>query len=166
MALTALPRNPIMPKAGPEMVVITKVYDLVLWSCNHIARFPRSHRFTLGDRLEVRLLNVLEMLLRAKYTRNRLPILRDANLELELLRFQFRLAKDLRCLSLESYGYAARTVEEVGRVLGGWIKRSGGSEVLLHDGKAVARGEAAGQPVGPADEFHQPDPGGRKGQPG
>jgi len=42
-----------MPKAGPEMVVITKFYDLVLWSCNHIARFPRSHRFTLGERISV-----------------------------------------------------------------------------------------------------------------
>jgi hypothetical protein len=28
------------------MAVITKVYDLVIWSCNHIAKFPRSHRFS------------------------------------------------------------------------------------------------------------------------
>ena len=41
-----------MAKAPPEMLVITKVYDLVLWSCHHTAKFPRSHRFTLGDRLE------------------------------------------------------------------------------------------------------------------
>ena len=41
-----------MAKAPPEMLVIAKVYDLVLWSCHHTAKFPRSHRFTLGDRLE------------------------------------------------------------------------------------------------------------------
>ena len=82
------------------MAVITKVYDLVIWSCQHIAKFPRSHRFTLGDRLEVRLYDVLEKLLRAKYSRDRLPLLRDVNMDLELLRFQFRIAKDLKCLSL------------------------------------------------------------------
>ena len=43
-----------MAKAGPEMLLITKVYDLVVWSCRHVAKFPHSHRFTLGDRLEVR----------------------------------------------------------------------------------------------------------------
>ena len=43
-----------MAKASPEMLVITKVYDLVLWSCERVAKFPRSHRFTLGDRIERR----------------------------------------------------------------------------------------------------------------
>jgi hypothetical protein len=74
-----------MAKAGPEMDVITKMYDLVLWGAKHVGKFPRSHRFTLGDRLEVRLYAVLEMLLRARYTRDRLPLLRQVNVELELL---------------------------------------------------------------------------------
>ena len=84
-----------MAKAGPEMLLITKVYDLVVWSCRHVAKFPRSHRFTLGDRLEVRLYEVLEMLIRATYTRDRRALLRALNVELELLRFQSRIAKDL-----------------------------------------------------------------------
>lgn len=71
-----------MTKALPEMVVIAKVYDLVIWSCHHIAKFSRSHRFTLGDRLEIRLYEVLEKLLRAKYSRNRLSVLREVNLDI------------------------------------------------------------------------------------
>ncbi len=35
-----------------ELVAITKTYDLILWSCNHASRFPRQHRFVLGERLE------------------------------------------------------------------------------------------------------------------
>jgi hypothetical protein len=105
-----------MNRAGPEMLLITKVYDL--WSCRHVAKFPRGHRFTLGDRLEVRLYQVLETLLRAKYTRDRRPFLRTVNVELELVRFQFRIAKDLRCLSVESYGFGTRSVDEAGRLLG------------------------------------------------
>ncbi|HUY33205.1 MAG TPA: four helix bundle protein [Pirellulales bacterium] len=40
-----------MPK-DDELIVITKTYDFILWSCNHTARFPRNHRFVLGERIE------------------------------------------------------------------------------------------------------------------
>jgi hypothetical protein len=116
-----------MPKAPTELAVIAQTYDLVIWSCRHIAKFARSHRFTLGDRLENRLYLLLELLLQAKYQRERAPLLRQANMELELLRFQFRLAKDLRCLSLDSYGFAARSVNEIGQMIGGWLKASANS---------------------------------------
>ena len=29
--------------------MITKTYDLILWSCNHTSKFPRNHRFVLGE---------------------------------------------------------------------------------------------------------------------
>jgi hypothetical protein len=111
-----------MPDPAQDLIVIDKTYDLVLWSCHHIAKFPRSHRFTLGDRLELRLYEVLELLIRAKYAREKVELLRRVNLELELLRFQFRLAKDLGCLPLRSYEHAARSVNEIGQMVGGWLR--------------------------------------------
>ena len=38
-------------KKQAELIVITKTYDLILWSCNHTSRFPRQHRFVLGEPL-------------------------------------------------------------------------------------------------------------------
>ena len=70
-----------MAKASAELVVISKTYDLVIWGSTHIEKFPRSHRFTLGDRLALRLYRVLELLIRAKYRCNRLELLGEANLE-------------------------------------------------------------------------------------
>jgi hypothetical protein len=43
-----------------ELVVITKAYDLILWSCNHTGKFPRNHRFVLGERIERNLYDLLE----------------------------------------------------------------------------------------------------------
>ncbi len=80
-----------------ELVVITKTYDLILWSCQHTSRFPRSHRFVLGERIERGLYDLLEGLIRAKYAQ-RAELLGEVNLRLEVLRFQMRLAKDLQCL--------------------------------------------------------------------
>src|SRR5438105_4716414 len=72
-------------KKDEEMIVITRTYDLILWSCHHTSRFPRNHRFVLGERIERNLYHLLETLIQAKYTRNRQRLLEDANLALEIL---------------------------------------------------------------------------------
>ena len=114
-----------MSKTTAELAVITKMYDLVIWGCQHVAKFPKSHKFTVGDRLAERLQDLFDLLVRAKYHRDRRLLLDQANLELELLRLQLRMAKDLKCLPLESYGFASRSVDEIGRLVGGWIKSAG-----------------------------------------
>jgi len=115
-------------KNQEELTVITKTYDFILWSCNHTGKFPRNHRFVLGERIERNLYDLLEILLRAKYNRQRQELLEQANLLLEILRFQMRLAKDLQCLKVDSYGFAAKAIDEIGKMVGGWLK-SGGSKV-------------------------------------
>src|SRR3974390_2480705 len=70
-------------KKTQELAVITKTYDLILWSCNHTSKFPRNHRFVLGERIERNLYNLLETLITAKYTKNRQRLLEEANLSLE-----------------------------------------------------------------------------------
>src|SRR5271157_3504293 len=114
-----------------ELIVITKTYDLILWSCNHTSGFPHNHRFVLGERIERNLYNLLETLIAAKYTKNRQQLLEEANLSLEVLRFQMRLAKDLQCLKVESYGFAAKSIDEIGRLVGGWLRRSQYSNATL-----------------------------------
>ncbi len=56
-----------------ELTVITKTYDLILWSCQHTSRFPRNHRFVLGERIERNLYELLETLIQAKYQRQGQP---------------------------------------------------------------------------------------------
>ena len=98
------------------MTILTKTYYLILWSCNHTSKFPRNHRFVLGERIERNLYNLLETLIAAKYTKNRQQLLQEANLNLEILRFQMRLAKDLQCLKVESYAFAAKSIDEIERL--------------------------------------------------
>ncbi len=82
-------------KMAQELKVIADFYDLTLWLIQHTEKFPRHHRYSLGLAIETRLQGVLAMLLRAKYTHDKRVFLEEANLELEILRFQVRLAKDL-----------------------------------------------------------------------
>ncbi len=77
-------------KPTEELVIITKSYDLILWSCNHTGKFPRNHRFVHGERIERNLYELLETLIQAKYSRKRQPkrISRRTALRMESRRFQ------------------------------------------------------------------------------
>lgn len=53
-------------KQAEERVVITKTYDLILWSCHHTGKFARNHRFVLGERIERKLYNLSETLIQTQ----------------------------------------------------------------------------------------------------
>jgi len=96
--------------------------QFILWLVPTIERFPRSQKFLLGDRIQGVALDVLEALIEATYTRERDRHLARANIGIEKLRHLFRLASDLRHLDTRRYEHAARSLDEVGRLIGGWRK--------------------------------------------
>lgn len=106
-----------------ELKVIADFYDFMLWTIRHTEKFPRHHRYSLGLAIENRLQRLLELLLRAKYSRDKKGFLNDANIELEVLRFQIRMARDLKVLAVKSHGHAAGIMESIGSQIGGWIKQ-------------------------------------------
>jgi hypothetical protein len=105
-----------------ELKVIQDFYDFMLWLIQHTEKFPRHHRYSLGLAMENRLQTILALLLRAKYGQAKAEPLTQANLELEVLRFQVRLAKDLKVLPVKSHGYAASSMNGIGAQVGGWLK--------------------------------------------
>ena len=106
-------------RGGPALEA---AYQLVLWVIPAVEKYPRGLKFTLGDRTMSAALDVLDNLIAAAYSRDRMGRLSAANLALERLRFFFRLASDLRIMDLRRYEHAARLVDETGRLVGGWIK--------------------------------------------
>jgi hypothetical protein len=105
-----------------ELKVIADFYDFMLWTIGHTEKFPRHHRYSLGLAIENRLQRLLELLIRAKYAREKAHILNDANMELEVLRFQLRMAKDLKVLTVKSHGHSAVLMQTIGAQIGGWAK--------------------------------------------
>jgi hypothetical protein len=108
--------------APDELPILRAYYDFVLWLMPKMGKFPREHRVSLGQRIEFLLYQILEKLIRAKFSRQRRELLESINIDLEVLRFQVRLAKDLRCLSFQSYGQASLRLLDVGRQVGGWMR--------------------------------------------
>lgn len=107
-----------------ELKVIQDFYDFMLWVIQHMEKFPRHHRYSLGIAIENRLQTILTALLRAKYSHEKRLWLSEANTELEVLRFQLRLAKDLKAFPVRSHGFGARSIESIGSQIGGWQKEA------------------------------------------
>ncbi len=106
-------------RTGPALEAM---YQFLLWLVPAVDKFPRAQKFVLGDRIETAALDVLDALIGATYTRGRDSMLTDANLGLERLRFFMRLSHELRLLDSRRYEHAARCIDEVGRLVGGWTK--------------------------------------------
>ncbi len=95
----------------------------IRWLIPAIEKFPKSQKFLLGDRIQSTALDVLERLIEATYSKPRQTHLQSANLGIEKLRHMFRIASDLHYLDLNRCEFAARALDEVGRLIGGWAKR-------------------------------------------
>ncbi len=105
-----------------EISALTKTYDLIAWMVPTLEKLPKSQRFLLGDRIQAVLLDILEHLIRAAYSKNKESALREANLKLETVRYLVRLTKDLKYLSIKRYEFASRSVDGIGAEIGGWLK--------------------------------------------
>ena len=49
-------------------------------------------------------------------------LLQYANRKVNSTRYLLRLAKDLKLMSIDSYGFSAEKLDEIGRMFGGWRK--------------------------------------------
>ena len=105
-----------------EIPAVTKLYDIILWLLPQVEKFPRDCKFTIGDRIVNNLLDSLETLIEAVYTKERQHLLRKLNLHLEKLRYLVRVSKDVRALSLKKYEYVFGEINELGKMIGGWMR--------------------------------------------
>jgi len=107
-----------LPKA------VQDCHELLAWVIPQLDKFPRLRRFTLGERIETGLLEVLEWLVEAAYSRTKTESLRRTNLRLDRVRHLWRLAHELKVISGKSYGHGAMLMETLGRQIGGWQQQA------------------------------------------
>lgn len=106
-----------------ELPIIQKTYDLIKWYIPILNRLPRDHKFILGDRMITRLYDLLETLIQARYSKEKLSILEPLNSSLDILRHQTRLLLNFELVKAERYEYASKLINEIGIELGGWLKQ-------------------------------------------
>ena len=105
-----------------ESPIFTKTYDLLIWLIPATVKFPRQHRFVLANTLQQSGLRFQEQIIAAALTADPRPQLEQADITLAQLRTQLRLTHDLGLLNKGQYRHVAGMVNEIGKLLGGWLK--------------------------------------------
>jgi len=105
-----------------NLAIFEKTYEFVLWIYPRVNKFPKSQRFVLGQRIENITLEMLEGSIEANQKRNKISYLKKMSMKLDVLRVLIRLSKDFKFISLRQYEHASKMLNEIGKMLGGWIK--------------------------------------------
>lgn len=110
--------------------VVQKSYDLCAGLYAQVHRFPRVERGLLGRVILEDALQMLVALTVANRRSDKAETLREASGRLDALRITLRLGKRLGFVSNGGYADLSKGADEVGRMLGGWLKyeQGGASE--------------------------------------
>jgi hypothetical protein len=121
---------------GEDMVILSRVFDLLAWLLPRGERFPRVYRHTVTRRLMDAALDVQDGLFEAQSRRGRArrERLLAVDAALNRLRLYLRLAHHWRWLGDGQYEHVSRMVAEIGRLLGGWLRQ------MEHAEQAEGRG--------------------------
>lgn len=106
-----------------DLPVFVKWMDFLKWLLPMTDGLPKKVRFTLSNRINNLALDLVEDLVEARYSRNKTTALRSANLKLEKLRILIRISFESSLLPQKTYKHSVYSINEVGKMLGGWMKQ-------------------------------------------
>lgn len=102
-----------------DLVLYQKVFDFLIWIYPQINKFPKNQRFVLGQRIEQRILDVLESVVLIAKEKFKLPHVRRASQNLDMLKILLRVAVSLKFINIKSYGTCSEKILEIEKLLGG-----------------------------------------------
>jgi len=109
-----------------DIPIFQKTYELYKLFYQFTQHFPKKDRYTIGQKIECGILEVIEGIVTASQLSKseKLPILQKTSIKLDLLKVLIRLSKDLKILDNKKYLALESYLQEIGKMLGGWIKAS------------------------------------------
>lgn len=107
-----------------DIPIFIKAYDLYKSFYSFRALVPKNDRYTIWQRCENLMLDIIEGLLYAGQLSklDKLTTLEKTSMKLNLLRVFIRLMKDTKAIDNKKYVSLETLIDEIGRQLGGWIK--------------------------------------------
>ena len=85
---------------------------------------PRVHRYTLGERIDFLFIELMEAITCASFSlkNEKTPFLRIAIRKLDALKILLLVLWETKSLDTKKYVTLSAPLEEVGRMLGGWLR--------------------------------------------
>lgn len=109
-----------------DIPIFKKAYELYKLFHEYRKVVSKQDRFTIFERCENLIMEVTEGIIKAgtEQRPTKVATLEHTSLKLNMLRVFIRLMKDVKVIDNKKYVTLENIVDEMGRMLGGWIKSS------------------------------------------
>ena len=107
-----------------DIPIIQKSNDLYKIFHEYRRLVPKNDRHTIFARTDNLLIDTIQCFLEAGYagSANKLSVLERASVNLNMIRFFIRLMKEMKTIDNKKYVDLQLLIDEIGRMLGGWIR--------------------------------------------
>ena len=109
----------------PGASVVEEYYSLILWFLPKLKNLPKEQRHLLADRIEMRLLETLELLTKATYGAGQVEGIKTVSMHFEQLRCLVMLCKDLKYIPIKQYDHFVTKTVEIERMVGDYKRHIG-----------------------------------------
>ena len=107
-----------------ESPIFVRTFDLLAWLIPVTQKFPKDQRFVLAARVQNTAFDFYEAITAASLSKNKTEHLEQADIDLQRLRLYLRLCQRLQLFSKGQYEHIFKLLEEVGKLLGGWMRKA------------------------------------------
>ena len=105
--------------------VVLKLKDTyAIWQ-NYLTHFPKANRYTIGSKIDILFLEVIEYTFLASYnhTTEKQILLNRGISKVDLIKLLLQLSWEIRALDNKKYAVLSEKFAEIGKMLGGWKKQ-------------------------------------------
>lgn len=113
-----------LPNFSLDIPIFAKIYDFYKNLSQFLTVFPKTKRYTLGQKIDQTSLDIVELTITAGYLprEQKLPILQKISTKLDFLKILLRISWETKCLNNNKFLTLTSQLIEIGKMLGGRIK--------------------------------------------
>jgi hypothetical protein len=116
------PQAVLQVKLIPVVLKLKDTY--ILWQ-THARHFPKTHRYTLGSKIDDLFLATIEYCFLASYSNlgDKIPLVDKGISRVDLIKLLLQISFEIKALDMERYIKLAENLYDTGKMLGGWKKQ-------------------------------------------
>ena len=107
-----------------DVPLVHKLSEFYLLFHQYLKLFPKAEKYTLGQKIESLILEILENSFRVAYgaKAEKTPLLQVMSIKINLLKTLIRLAFQIKALDNKKYIQLQEHLQEIGKMVGGWLR--------------------------------------------
>ncbi len=104
-----------------HLIIFKSTYDFLIMIMHLTGHFPREHKFTLGEKMQNCLFDVVELIYIANSEINKTPHINKILAKMQMLRIYLRVASDMRLISTSKHAEYIQITETIIKHAHAWM---------------------------------------------